>query len=70
MKSILFLLTIVLGSFTQNCAAQNKNAGENLKPYFLVILKKGPHRDQDSVTAAQIQKARIRQTKCCRPVFR
>jgi uncharacterized protein len=26
-----------------------------MKQYFLVLLKKGPKRDQDSVTAAQIQ---------------
>lgn len=32
---------------------------DNLKPYFLVLLKKGPHRDQDSVTAAKIQKEHI-----------
>lgn len=32
------------------------NPAENLKPYFFVLLKKGPNRNQDSVTAARIQK--------------
>ncbi len=60
MKRILFPLILILFLGTINCQAQtNKNAGENLKPYFLVLLKKGPHRDQDSVTAAQIQKAHL-----------
>jgi uncharacterized protein YciI len=33
--------------------------GDNLKPYYVVLLKKGPHRDQDSATAEKIQKAHI-----------
>lgn len=32
---------------------------EELKAYYLVILKKGPHRDQDSTTAEQIQKGHM-----------
>ena len=40
-------------------AQNNKNAGDNLKPYFFVLLKKGPNRGQDSVTAAKIQKAHL-----------
>ncbi len=30
-----------------------------MKEYFLVLLKKGPNRDQDSVTAADIQKGHL-----------
>lgn len=39
------------------CFAQNSE--ENLKPYFLVLLKKGPNRNQDSVTVVQIQKGHL-----------
>ena len=60
MKSVLLLIAIMICSLNQSCLAQgNNNAGENLKPYFLVLLKKGPHRNQDSTTAAQIQKAHL-----------
>ena len=33
-----------------------QNNADNLKAYYLVLLRKGPHRDQDSTTAAKIQK--------------
>lgn len=60
MKNILFLLTILFSGLTENICAQNsKNAADNLKPYFLVLLKRGPNRNQDSVTAANIQKAHL-----------
>lgn len=39
-----------LGSYAQG------DKEDNLKPYYMVLLKKGPNRDQDSVTAARIQK--------------
>ncbi len=38
---------------------KQKKAEEELKPYYLVLLKKGPHRDQDSVTAENIQKGHM-----------
>jgi uncharacterized protein YciI len=58
-KSI--LLPVMLFCCIVQCsyAQDNKSAGYNLKPYFLVLLKKGPNRDQDSVTAAKIQKAHM-----------
>jgi uncharacterized protein len=59
-SSLLIVFLVIVASLTQNVSAQgNKSAGENLKPYFLVLLKKGPHRDQDSATAAKIQKAHL-----------
>jgi uncharacterized protein YciI len=60
MKFIPLAITMVATMFFYTTNAQsNKNTGENLKPYFFVLLKKGPHRDQDSVTAAGIQKAHM-----------
>ena len=60
MKKSFLLLPMLMLFFTQSIHAQtSKNPADNLKPYFLVLLKKGPHRDQDSVTAARIQKAHM-----------
>jgi uncharacterized protein YciI len=52
---VMLLCCIAKCSYAQN----NKSAADNLKPYFLVLLKKGPNRDQDSVSAAKIQKAHM-----------
>ena len=54
MKSILPALFLFCSLFT---FAQKKE--DNLKPYFFVFLKKGPNRDQDSATAAKIQKGHL-----------
>ena len=43
--------------FALQAIAQKKE--DNLKPYFFVLLKKGPTRDQDSVTAAKIQQGHM-----------
>lgn len=51
--ALVFILSICF-EFTQ---AQKKE--DNLKPYYLVLLKKGPNRDQDSATAAKIQKEHL-----------
>jgi uncharacterized protein YciI len=60
LKLVSFLLATLFCCTTQSAYAQsNKNAGDNLKPYFFVLLKKGPNRSQDSVTAAKIQKAHL-----------
>jgi len=60
LKIISLQLALLLCLIAPAISAQdNKNAADNLKPYFLVLLKKGPHRDQDSVTAARIQKAHL-----------
>src|SRR5271156_2543238 len=58
MKSISFVPLMLLFCIAQTAGAQtNKSPADNLKPYFFVLLKKGPNRSQDSVTAAKIQKA-------------
>lgn len=41
----------------QKAKAQKKE--DNLKPYFFVLLKKGPNRGQDSLTAVAIQKGHM-----------
>ena len=58
MKNISLIPLMLLFCIAQTAGAQtNKSAADNLKPYFFVLLKKGPNRSQDSVTAAKIQKA-------------
>ena len=57
MKKFLLLLFIFIAVSNQFVLAQKKE--DNLKPYFFVLLKKGPNRNQDSVTAAQIQKGHM-----------
>lgn len=56
MKKI-FTLVFILSVCFEFIQAQKKE--DNLKPYYLVLLKKGPHRDQDSATAAKIQKEHL-----------
>ncbi len=59
-KNLPLVIVLLLCFIAQSALAQNnKSAGDNLKPYFFVLLKKGPHRDQDSTTAAKIQKAHM-----------
>ena len=54
------LLCIILFTAVLHCRAQvSPNPADNLKPYYFVLLKKGPHRDQDSATAAKIQKEHL-----------
>lgn len=50
-------LCLLLLSYGYTNAQGNKE--DNLKPYYMVLLKKGPNRDQDSVTAARIQKEHL-----------
>lgn len=52
------LLVCLLGIFA-TVNAQEKKEGEELKAYYLVILKKGANRNQDSITAARIQKEHL-----------
>ncbi|HWB63745.1 MAG TPA: hypothetical protein VG603_09565, partial [Chitinophagales bacterium] len=59
MKPRFLLLLVLLLSLTAGAGAQDKPGPDNLKPYFFVLLKNGPKRDQDSVTAAKIQKAHL-----------
>jgi uncharacterized protein YciI len=56
MKKI-FALVFLLSVCVALVKAQKNE--DNLKPYYLVLLKKGPHRDQDSATASKIQKEHL-----------
>ena len=52
--TIAFLLMVAVSK-----AQDSGKPKEELKSYYLVLLKAGPNRNQDSVTAAQIQKEHI-----------
>jgi uncharacterized protein YciI len=58
MKTICTLITLILFSVAVH-AQQNDFDMSKMKTYYLVFLKKGPHRDQDSVTAAKIQEGHL-----------
>jgi len=57
MKHLLITISVCLFVFVGNVKAQegDDDLGK-LKAYYLVLLKTGPNRNQDSATAAQIQK--------------
>lgn len=60
MRAVLFTLSFVLCVFF--ISAQKKTKAiekEEMKTYYLVFLKKGPKRDQDSTTSAEIQKGHM-----------
>ncbi|MBS1612942.1 MAG: hypothetical protein JST49_08990 [Bacteroidetes bacterium] len=54
---LLLSFCICLLAYSASYAQGNKE--DNLKPYYMVLLKKGPNRSQDSVTAARIQKEHL-----------
>lgn len=58
MKTFLMFLSI---AFVLPLQAQSKKEVKDgeMKQYFLVLLKKGPNRNQDSATAAKIQKGHL-----------
>lgn len=59
MKTILSVIFLAFFSLISVSGfAQNKEE-EELKAYYLVLLKKGPNRNQDSLTAARIQKEHL-----------
>lgn len=51
--SICMLMMLSAGLYAQG------NKEDNLKPYYMVLLKVGPNRDQDSATVARIQKEHL-----------
>ena len=59
MKKTSLVILILCFLSAEKLSAQKKAEADNLKPYFFVILKKGPHRDQDSALSAKIQKGHI-----------
>lgn len=58
MKLLVFmgLLALPLFSFAQQKASEKKY---DMKTYYMVFLKKGPNRTQDSATAAKIQEGHM-----------
>jgi uncharacterized protein YciI len=56
MKTPLLLFTFILFTFLSVACFAQQQGQEELKAYYLVLLKKGPNRTQDSATAAKIQK--------------
>lgn len=56
----IFLLLTVMSLAGQAQTSKNKKAANaGIREYWFVLLVKGPQRDQDSVTAAQIQKGHM-----------
>lgn len=60
MKKIFLILGLLYGSvaFSQEQAA-TKNSESQMKEYFFVMLKRGPNRTADSVTANHLQKGHM-----------
>ena len=68
MKRLLILLLLPAGliGFAESSLAQDstknntpKKAEYEMKQYWMVFLKKGPHRDHDSATASKIQEGHM-----------
>lgn len=61
MRLLLFLALTVLSfqSYSQKATKAKKEAEMNIREYWFVLLKAGPNRNQDSATAAEIQKAHL-----------
>lgn len=63
MKKIFTILLLIssIGAFAQETkpAAEKKIEDFEMKTYFLVFLKKGPNRIQDSATSAKIQEQHL-----------
>jgi uncharacterized protein len=55
MKKLTIGACLMLVSLSAFCTADSTKKEMPLKEYFLVLLKKGPNRAQDSVTAQKIQ---------------
>lgn len=58
MKSILFLVMLSMFSTRVFCQQQEAKDGD-MKTYYLVLLKKGPNRTQDSATVVAIQEGHM-----------
>lgn len=60
--SVLFLLLIASTGFAQNQREFSYTEGDStytMKRYVFMLLKKGEHRSQDSIQAAEIQKKHL-----------
>jgi len=56
-RNLLLLISCFI--FSASFAQQGDVNGNGMKTYYLVFLKKGPNRSQDSVTAAKIQEGHM-----------
>jgi len=56
-RSVLGIFMLMNALIVKSQQSQSKHANDQteLKQYFFVMLTKGPHRNQDSATAAKIQ---------------
>lgn len=60
MKKWYIFILLVSGISAYGQISHPADSGmKNMKTYYLVFLKKGPHRDQDSVTASRIQEGHM-----------
>lgn len=57
--SIVFLCLVGAGNVCDGQESKPEEKKYEMKQYWMVFLKAGPHRDQDSVTAAKIQKGHL-----------
>jgi len=55
LKSIILLYSLFISSTIMSKKKKKKKKKYEMKTYYLVYLKKGPNRNQDSVTTAKLQ---------------
>jgi uncharacterized protein YciI len=55
----LFTIVFIVCAAYTSAAAQSSAPGGEMKTYYLVFLKKGPNRIQDSLTAEKIQEGHM-----------
>ena len=56
---VAFILVIGVVNLSAGQGSKAPEKKYEMKQYWMVFLKHGPHRDQDSVTAAKIQKGHL-----------
>jgi uncharacterized protein YciI len=56
---MIFLVTLLSGAQAQEEDSKPAEKKYEMKQYWMVFLKRGPNRDQDSATAAMLQKGHI-----------
>jgi len=59
LRQSLFTITVLAITFSLISAQDKESGNPVMKNYFMVFLKKGPHRDQDSVEVEKLQKAHM-----------
>lgn len=59
MKLLQITVSLIFISILSFNTMNAQTLTDELKPYFLVLLKAGPERNQDSLTAAQIQRQHL-----------